>query len=160
MWQARNKRISNNQGKTKNTTLRCLVADLLGGVRAKPLFRDSTTMYTWNNTTETTTIVKQLRGSIFRSLQTRATSLFRPCDQSRNVVLGVRPGHAMLMRSITQAFVLCTTLSCSFISPVRPTVYTNPARKQIFLIIMWFFLSAIFSTTDPNLSLRILRPQA
>ena len=61
----RSPKINNDQNSTtKNTTLRRHITDLLGGVRAKPLFRDSTTIPAWNDKTETATIAKQLRVAI------------------------------------------------------------------------------------------------
>ena len=93
----------------KSTTFRRPITDLLGGVRAKPLFRDSTTIPAWNDKTETATITKQLRVAISSFTANKSTSLFRPwkCDVTQGkwliaqaFVLCLRPGHAMLIMMI------------------------------------------------------------
>lgn len=95
------------------------VADLLGGVRAKPLFRHSTIIPAWNDKTETTTIAKQLRVAISSFCKPESIPVsfvrenvighaMRLTLITQAFVLCVRPGHAMLTDHTT--FVLCTTL--------------------------------------------------
>ena len=129
MWPAESTEINNDQNSTaKNTTFRRHISDLLGGVRAKPLFRDSTTILAWNDKTETTTIVKQLWGAI--SSFTANQRAYVPVSFVRENVIGHVTQMILITQSITQAFVLCVPPYHAMLTNICPVHHTRPEKFE------------------------------